>query len=82
VEQLAATVAQSQPESLLGLHLATHWIRFSRAFPESEAIQVLQQQVGPFLAAAGALPSVVATNPDFDGVVRFLRARFGPPAAS
>lgn len=78
VAELAQTVTKSAPSSLLGLHLATHWVRLERAFPDNELIAALRSGPGPFLSAAGALPCVVKTSPDLDAAAKYLRARFGP----
>ncbi len=78
VEFLSRTVKQSRVESLLGLHVATHWMRVKLAFPENAVVQALGEHVGEFLNAAAALPCVVATSPDLEATATFLRARFGP----
>jgi glutathione S-transferase len=82
VAQLGLTVAGSRPASLLGLHLATHWLRQDWAFAGTEAVESLRRAAGPFLDAAAALPCVTATSPDRAATVALLRARFGPAAAA
>lgn len=82
VEQLAATVAGSRPASLLGLHLATHWLRYDWAFAGAPGLEVLRGAAGAFLAEAAALPCVVATSPERAATVAALRARFGPAPAA
>lgn len=78
VEFLSRTVKQSRVESLLGLHVATHWVRTKLAFPDNAVVQALGESVGEFLNAAAALPCVVATSPDLEAAAKVLRARFGP----
>ncbi|MBL8921244.1 MAG: glutathione S-transferase [Myxococcaceae bacterium] len=78
VEFLSKAVTGSQPSSLLGLHLATHWVRMSRAFPGNVVVAALRDALGGFLDAAAALPCVVATSPDLEAAVSAMRARFGP----
>ena len=80
VEFLAKTVKQSQPSSLLGLHMATHWARMSRAFPDNAVVLALREALGGFLDSAASLPCVVKTNPDLDATAKALQARFGPKA--
>jgi glutathione S-transferase len=80
VEFLGRTVAHSEPASLLGLHVATHWARVSRAFPGSPLVVALKETLGGFLDAAAALPAVVSTSPDLDVTAKAMRARFGPKA--
>lgn len=80
VEVLANTVKQSQPSSLLGLHLATHWVRMARAFPENVVVGALREALGGFLDAAAALACVAQTSPDLDATAKGMRARFGPKA--
>jgi glutathione S-transferase len=81
VEQLGLTVAGSRPASLIGLHLATHWLRQDWAFAGTEAVEALRRAAGPFLDAAAALPCVTATSPGRPATVALMRARFGSPAA-
>jgi glutathione S-transferase len=80
LEQLAATARASQPASLLGLHLATHWLRWVWAFEGQPVVRALGEAAGDFLSAAAALPCVVATSPDRATTAQQMRARFGPPA--
>ena len=82
VEQLGLTVAGSRAASLLGLHLATHWLRYDWAFAGSQAVEALRGAAGGFLDAAAGLPCVVSTSPERAATVAALRARFGPTAAS
>jgi glutathione S-transferase len=77
VKELVSTSANSRPESLLGLHLATHWVRVLRAFPDNEVVSELAMGLGPFLAAAADLEAIVATNPNFEVTIPHLRAKFG-----
>jgi len=78
VEFIANTVKQSQPTSLLGLHMATHWARVTRAFPENPVVVALREALGAFLDSAASLPCVVKTNPDLDATAKAMKARFGP----
>ncbi len=82
IEQIAKTVKTSKPQSLLGLHMATHWLRVSWAFPENALVKALGEAFGPFLNAAAALPCVVKTSPDKALTVQGLKARFGPSATA
>jgi glutathione S-transferase len=79
VAQLALTAQRSQPASLLGLHVATHWLRLGWAFPEAPAVHALKEAAGDFLTAAAALPCVAATSPQREPTVQLLRRLFGPP---
>ena len=81
VEFIAKTVKQSQPTSLIGLHMATHWARVSRAFPDNPVVQALREALGGFLDAAASLPCVVKTSPDLDATAKLMQARFGPKRA-
>lgn len=78
VEFIAKTVKQSQPSSLLGLHMATHWARVARAFPDNAVVLALREALGGFLDSAASLPCVVKTNPDLDATAKAMQARFGP----
>lgn len=78
VDELARTAARARPASLLGLHVAPHWLRTVRAFPDNELIVTLRTAAGGFLEAASALPCVVETSPELDEAARAFRARFGP----
>lgn len=80
IEQLAKTVKHAKPQSLLGLHMATHWLRVSWAFADNVLVQALGEACGSFLNAAAALPCVVKTSPDKATTVQGLKARFGHPA--
>jgi len=80
LEHLETTVKQSAPESLLGLHLAPHTMRWEWAFGENQLVRELGRICGDFLAAATSLPCVVATSPQREAITVLLRKRFGPPA--
>lgn len=73
----ADTVRQSKPRSLLGLHVATHWVRMKWVKPDSEIVQALQTACGGFLDAAASQHEVESTNPDRETTVRLLLAKFG-----
>ena len=81
IEQIAKTVKHSKPQSLLGLHMATHWLRVSWAFPDNALVKALGEACGEFLNAAAALPCVVMTSPDKAMTVQGLKARYGAPAS-
>ena len=78
LDELARTAARARPASLLGLHVAPHWLRIARAFPDNELVLALRAALGGFLEAASTLPCVVETSPDLDDTARRLRARYGP----
>lgn len=81
VDFAAGTVVRTQPLSLLGLHMATHWQRMTWVSPESPLIlRARSNALGSFLDAAAALPTVVSTAPERESTVRLLLARFGPSA--
>jgi hypothetical protein len=81
VEQLGITAAKSKPISLLGFHVATHWLRFTWVAPQSPLVVALEKAAGAFLAQAVAHPAIVQTSPDREHTTRILRERFGPKAA-
>lgn len=80
LEQLAKTVRNKPVESLLGLHIAPFWIRWTWVDPDSELVKRVRAEPGlaEWLDRAAALPAITATNPDRDETVRMMRERFGP----
>lgn len=81
VEQLGLTAAHAAPVSLLGFHVATHWLRFGWVAPQSPLVLALEKAAGGFLGQAAAHPAVVKTSPDRERTTRSLLERFGPKAA-
>ena len=79
LEQLALTAKKSDVESLLGIHLATHWVRWTWAFPDSLLIQAMRMAMGEYLDAAAAMPCVTETNPERAATAAMIIAKFGPP---
>jgi hypothetical protein len=78
VEELARTARSTPPRSLLGLHVATFWQRFTWAVPESAGVARLRAAdgLGAWLDAALALEAVQQTAPDREATIKALRARF------
>jgi hypothetical protein len=81
VEQLGITAAHAKPVSLLGFHVATHWLRFNWVAPQSPLVLALEKAAGAFLAQAVSHPAIVKTSPERESTTRILRERFGPKAA-
>ncbi len=79
LEQLALTVKNSGVESLLGIHLATHWVRWTWAFPESTLVHAMRAAMGEYLEAAAALQCVAETNPERGATAAMMVAKYGPP---
>jgi glutaredoxin len=77
VELIGAAVKGKSPRSLLGLHLAPHWLRLNWLAPQSPMVKELQRVAGEYLGKALALPAVVATSPDRDATVKAIREKFG-----
>jgi glutathione S-transferase len=77
IDELGRTVAGRPAESLIGLHLAPFWLRFTWFRPESTVVQALREAAGDFLDRAAAQAAIVATSPDREVTVRHLQARFG-----
>ncbi len=76
-----ADATKSRPaRSLLGLHLATHFIRFEWLAPQHPLVVELREKLGRFLTDALALPSIKKTTPDRAQTVAHLRVRFHLPA--
>ncbi len=73
----ADTARQSKPKSLLGFHVATHWLRMKWVKPGSEFVQALQTACGGFLDAAAAQHEIESTNPDREATVKLILAKFG-----
>jgi glutathione S-transferase len=78
IDQLATTVKHSKVQSLLGLHMATHWLRITWAFPHHEVVSKLGEACGSYLDAAAGLPCVVSTSPEREATANAMRTRFGP----
>jgi Glutathione S-transferase, N-terminal domain len=81
VEQLGITAAHAKPVSLLGFHVATHWLRFNWVAPQAPLVLALEKAAGAFLAQAVSHQAIVKTSPDRETTTRTLRERFGPKAA-
>lgn len=73
----ADVVRDSKPKSLLGFHVATHWVRMKWVRPESPLVVAMQKACGEFLDAAAALPEVVHTLPDRETTTKAILAKFG-----
>lgn len=73
----ADVVRGSKVKSLVGLHVATHWVRLKWLKPQSPLVAAMQTACGGFLDAAAALPEIQATLPDRDETVKALLAKFG-----
>lgn len=80
LEQLALTVKKSGVESLLGIHVATHWVRWTWSFPESAVVHAMRAAMGEYLEAAAALQCVAETNPERASTAAMMVSKFGPPA--
>lgn len=79
--KVIADAASGRPaKSLLGLHIATHFIRFEWLAPQSPLVIGLRDALGGFLTDALALPSIKKTSPDKDTTVAALKKRFNLPA--
>ncbi len=81
LESLGKTAKQAKPESLLGLHMATHWQRMVWVAPDSPLVAAMRAALGDFLDQAAALPAIVSTAPDREKTTRMLLERFGRKAA-
>jgi glutaredoxin len=77
VALLGETVKQSVPGSLIGLHVATHWLRMGWLAPKSPMVVAIRESAGAFFEAASTLPEIVSTTPDADATVRAIKAKFG-----
>lgn len=73
----ADVVRESKPRSLLGFHVATHWVRMKWVKPSSPLVMAMQRAAGTFLDAAAALPEVVHTLPDREAATKAILTRFG-----
>lgn len=73
----AEVVREAKPKSLLGIHVATHWVRMKWVKPSSPLIIAMQKAAGEFLDAAAALPEVVHTLPDQEATTKAILAKFG-----
>ncbi|MGV3625887.1 MAG: glutathione S-transferase family protein [Archangium sp.] len=73
----AEVVREAKPKSLLGFHVATHWVRMKWVKPSSPVVVAMQEACGEFLDAAAALPEVVHTNPDRESTVKAILSKFG-----
>lgn len=73
----AETVKDQPVRSLLGLHVATHWLRMNWVRPEAEVVIAMRNACGAFLDAAAALPEVVSTSPERESTVKAILAKFG-----
>ncbi len=73
---IASVANTAAPRSLLGLHMATHWLRMTWLKPDAEVVMALREAAGAFLDAAAALPEVVATSPDREVTVADMTRRF------
>lgn len=73
----ADVARDARPKSLLGFHVATHWVRMKWVKPESPVVTALQNACGGFLDAAASQHEVEATNPDRESTVKAILAKFG-----
>lgn len=73
----AEIVRDAPVRSLLGLHVAPHWLRMKWTKPDSRVVTEMQAAAGAFLDAAEALPEIQATLPDREATVKALLAKFG-----
>ncbi len=77
VEVLGHAVKGQSPKSLVGLHVATHWLRMNWLVPTAPLVVALREHAGAFLDEAVALPAVVATSPERAPWEASIRALFG-----
>ena len=82
IDSIAHTVKSSKPDSLLGIHMATHWLRFGWVAPGSKLVEKINTSgLGAFLDQAVALPQVQQTVPDREKTTRMMLEKFGPKPA-
>lgn len=73
-----AEISRGAPtSSLLGLHVAPHWLRMTWTQPDSRVVVELRAAAGPFLDASLSLPSIIATSPERAPTVAALLKKFG-----
>lgn len=81
VEAISRTVTKSKPESLPGIHMATHWQRWNWVAPKSPLVEKIRvTPLGAFLDEAAQLPAVLATTPDREATTKLILEKFGPKA--
>jgi glutathione S-transferase len=73
---LGEVVRDRAPASLLGLHIAPHWLRMNWLAPGSAMLTAMRDAAGAWLEAVVTLPAVVSTSPDRDVTTRHLKALF------
>lgn len=73
----ADVVRGAKTKSLLGFHVATHWVRMKWVKPSSPIVAALQNTCGGFLDAAASQHEIESTNPDREATTKAILAKFG-----
>ncbi|MBL8955955.1 MAG: glutathione S-transferase N-terminal domain-containing protein [Myxococcaceae bacterium] len=76
---IAGAVAGRAPAGLIGLHLATHFVRWEWVAAGGVAMRGLREALGGYVDAAMGQASIQATNPDREKTTALLRQRFKVP---